>query len=96
MGEKNGQPGKEKALGKASGIAINRVLSQQKQKHWDSTSHRAAISYLAEAHGMPAKNLVAFRVALAEEPWDYASNMKKRLAASELIPAGVVNEEVYK
>ncbi len=77
-----------KALAPSAEKAIQRVLKQQKTPHWDSDAHRAATGYLAEAFFADgAFDRKGFTSALGSEPWDYASNMKKRLASLELIPA---------
>jgi len=80
-----------KALSTISAKAIDRVLAQQQKigivPNWDSCAHRAALGYLAELFLQDGKFARKdFESELASEPWDYASNLKKRLAALGMIP----------
>ncbi len=90
INETNAKEVKIKPLAPSAASAVGRVLKQQKSKHWDSDAHRAGIKYLAQsfaanADGTGAVDWNGFQSALGSEPWDYASNMKKRIAAAGLI-----------
>lgn len=84
------------ALQKKAGIVV----------HWDSDAHRAGMAELALAQAAAydeaykaandadkakfGSKRAFLAAAFASEPWDYASNMKKRLVAVGLLEA---NEE---
>ena len=85
-----------KALAPSASKAVERVLKQQKLKHWDGDCHRFAIGYMAESfieNGVFDR--AGFTSALDSEPWGFVSNFKKRLESLKLIPEGVDKTAVY-
>jgi hypothetical protein len=85
-----------KALAPSAKLAVDKILSQQKSKHWDGQAHAWAIATLAQnaiSNGVLDKAGLAS--SLQSEPWGFVSNMKKRLESLKLIPESVEKTSEY-
>lgn len=98
--QKNSQPSGPLNSEQGAEQSISAILEEQASRgeelHWDSASHRASIALLAKRFGLPEDKRKAFREALATEPFDYASNIKKRLESAGVIRQAAKSGAEYK